>query len=89
MTVEFTVEIADDDAAALEKFDNARICDELVEALQELASVSNEQDELRAWIDVDQSPQSQKSDGSEVSTEEQQDQLKAFLHRDRKDGIQK
>jgi len=88
MSTEYAVTVSDEVDEALNQFDDERIREELVEALQHLATVSDKQDELRERS-PDRSTQSDESDGSEVSAEMQREQLREFLRGTRTNGVDK
>jgi len=89
-----TVKLSDELTEELGQYSDELVRSTIVEALKELAeseSASEKQAELRQRMGVDSSDESAEAElsGEEELADLQREQLRAFLRRDRKDGIEK
>lgn len=93
MTVDYCVTVSDDVAEGLDRLDPEEVEGALMETLKELAQkdaeVAREQDELRERMNLP--PRQRSSDSAELSlsAEQKRQQLREFLHGNRKNGIGK
>lgn len=72
------VDLSDEDAEALEEYDEVRVRDEVRKVLEELASASDYQDELHDRMDIT------KNDDEDLTQEELKHEVQRFLRGERR-----